>query len=341
MLPPLPYAPDGEGPTHRCPDHGHPPRPPPRGLCRQLQRGARRTAGGGRDAGLQELLAELLEGPETIRTRCATTPAAMPTTPCSGRSWAARGGAPLGRGGWSPSTAISAAFDEPQTDFNRAGEGSSAPAGCSCTVDQDGKLALVNRANQDTPLMEARRVLMGNDIWEHAYYLKYQNRRAGLPEAWWNVLTGTRWRSAMPLPKPGRWASDRLLQRGSASLLHAEQTPFAASATLHAVRWSVSLGVPAGQMVGVIGRSGAGKSTLLRMINRLIDPTAARSVRRHEVAASAAGPASLAPRCGHDLPAVQPRPAPDVLPTSGGPAGPHGGLRRCRACSPRRSGHGD
>ena len=56
------------------------------------------------------------------------------------------------------------------------------------TVARDGKLALVSKPNQDTPLMDGQRVLMGNDVWEHAYYLKYQNRRADYLKAWWNVL---------------------------------------------------------------------------------------------------------------------------------------------------------
>ena len=46
------------------------------------------------------------------------------------------------------------------------------------TVDTDGKLALESKPNQDTPLMDGKRVLFGNDVWEHAYYLKYQNKRA-------------------------------------------------------------------------------------------------------------------------------------------------------------------
>ena len=57
------------------------------------------------------------------------------------------------------------------------------------TVAQDGKLALVLKPNQDTPLMDGQRgALMGNDVWEHAYYLKYQNRRADYLKAWWNVV---------------------------------------------------------------------------------------------------------------------------------------------------------
>jgi len=56
------------------------------------------------------------------------------------------------------------------------------------TVTKDGKLAIETRPNQDTPIMDGKRVLMGNDVWEHAYYLSYQNRRADYLKAWWNTV---------------------------------------------------------------------------------------------------------------------------------------------------------
>ena len=56
------------------------------------------------------------------------------------------------------------------------------------TVDRTGKLAVTARPNQDTPVMDGGRVLFANDVWEHAYYLKYQNRRADYLAAWWNVV---------------------------------------------------------------------------------------------------------------------------------------------------------
>jgi superoxide dismutase, Fe-Mn family len=56
------------------------------------------------------------------------------------------------------------------------------------TVDKDGRLAIETRSNQDTPLMDGGRVLLGNDLWEHAYYLTYQNRRADYLKAWWNTV---------------------------------------------------------------------------------------------------------------------------------------------------------
>jgi Fe-Mn family superoxide dismutase len=55
-------------------------------------------------------------------------------------------------------------------------------------VQQDGALSIVSTPNQDNPLMEGKHALLGVDVWEHAYYLKYQNRRADYLGAWWNVV---------------------------------------------------------------------------------------------------------------------------------------------------------
>ncbi len=51
-----------------------------------------------------------------------------------------------------------------------------------------GKLAIISTANQGSPLMEGRSPVMSVDVWEHAYYLKYQNRRIEYLAAWWNVV---------------------------------------------------------------------------------------------------------------------------------------------------------
>ena len=55
----------------------------------------------------------------------------------------------------------------------------------------DGKLAIDSTANQDSPLMDGKWPVFGLDVWEHAYYLKYQNRRADYVGAWWSVLNWT------------------------------------------------------------------------------------------------------------------------------------------------------
>ncbi len=52
----------------------------------------------------------------------------------------------------------------------------------------DGKVAIESTPNQDNPLMDGKRAVLGLDVWEHAYYLKYQNRRPDYIEAWWNTV---------------------------------------------------------------------------------------------------------------------------------------------------------
>jgi Fe-Mn family superoxide dismutase len=61
-------------------------------------------------------------------------------------------------------------------------------SGWSWLVLADGKLQVLSSANQDNPLMNGQYPILGVDVWEHAYYLKYQNKRADYVDAWWNVV---------------------------------------------------------------------------------------------------------------------------------------------------------
>lgn len=86
--------------------------------------------------------------------------------------------------------AIEKTFGNPETfkeKFTNAGLGRFG-SGWVWLVLEDGSLKIEDSPNQDTPVMDGKSPILGLDVWEHAYYLKYQNRRADYIKAWWNVV---------------------------------------------------------------------------------------------------------------------------------------------------------
>ena len=78
-------------------------------------------------------------------------------------------------------------FDKFKEQFQAAGMGRFG-SGWAWLIDNGGKLEIMSTPNQDNPLMDGKKAILGVDVWEHAYYLKYQNRRADYLGAWWNVV---------------------------------------------------------------------------------------------------------------------------------------------------------
>jgi len=79
-------------------------------------------------------------------------------------------------------------FDAFKEKFEAAGIGRFGSGWAWLVRDHGGKLQVVSSPNQDNPMSQGFYPIMGNDVWEHAYYLKYQNRRADYLKEWWNVV---------------------------------------------------------------------------------------------------------------------------------------------------------
>jgi Fe-Mn family superoxide dismutase len=98
-------------------------------------------------------------------------------------------------GGGAPSGDLAQAINSAFGDFGGFKEQLSAAAATRfgsgwgwLSVDSSGTLLVESSPNQDSPLLEGRTPILGIDVWEHAYYLKYQNRRPDYVEAWWNTV---------------------------------------------------------------------------------------------------------------------------------------------------------
>ncbi len=91
-------------------------------------------------------------------------------------------------------TATFGSFDAFKEQFEAAGVGQFGSGWAwlvldtSATGTRGSELAITSTANQDSPVLEGKTPLLGNDVWEHAYYLQYQNKRPAYLKAWWNVV---------------------------------------------------------------------------------------------------------------------------------------------------------
>ena len=96
------------------------------------------------------------------------------------------GGAPKGQLAQAVDSAFGS-FDAFKADFEKAANGRFG-SGWAWLVQKGNGLSIVSTANQDNPMSEGMKPVLGIDVWEHAYYLKYQNRRAEYVTNWWNVV---------------------------------------------------------------------------------------------------------------------------------------------------------
>ena len=156
------------------------------GLRDERQQGARGHRVG-RQARRGRAQEPRLAARRTSRARCATTPAATTTTRCSGSGCRPTAAAsPTARCGEAIDSAFGS-FDDFKAQFKAAGV-KRFGSGWAWLVHDGSGLAIVSTANQDNPISDGKTPLLGVDVWEHAYYLKYQNRRPDYLDAWWNVV---------------------------------------------------------------------------------------------------------------------------------------------------------
>jgi Fe-Mn family superoxide dismutase len=137
---------------------------------------------------IEELLGDLNAVPESIRTAVRNNGGGYANHNLFWTVMSPNGG---GEPGGALGEAIAAAFgsfDSFKEAFAKAGATRFGSGWAWLYVDKSGKLVVGSTPNQDTPLMEGNTPILGLDVWEHAYYLHYQNRRPDYISAWWNTV---------------------------------------------------------------------------------------------------------------------------------------------------------
>jgi len=138
---------------------------------------------------LEDLLRKINQVPEDIRTAVRNNAGGHHN---HSLFWTVMG--PAGQNGGDPTGALADALGKTFGGVGKFKEQLAAAAtgrfgsGWAWLVTSGGKLEIISTANQDSPLMDGKVPVLGLDVWEHAYYLKYQNRRPDYIAAWWNVV---------------------------------------------------------------------------------------------------------------------------------------------------------
>jgi len=136
---------------------------------------------------IEDLLRDINKVPEDIRTAVRNNGGGHMNHSAFWKWMAPKaGGAPAGALGDAIKSTFGS-FDGFKEQFTKAGV-TRFGSGWAWLIESNGKLSIESTANQDQPIMEGKKAILGVDVWEHAYYLKYQNRRPDYLAAWWNVV---------------------------------------------------------------------------------------------------------------------------------------------------------
>ena len=140
------------------------------------------------DRSLDDLLRDLNSVPENIRTTVRNNGGGHWNHTMFWRIMAPNSGGEPGGALADAINDVFGGFAKFKEQFTAAALGRFGSGWAWLVSDSHGRLSVESTPNQDTPIMEGRTPVMGIDVWEHAYYLKYQNRRADYVNAWWNVV---------------------------------------------------------------------------------------------------------------------------------------------------------
>jgi Fe-Mn family superoxide dismutase len=137
---------------------------------------------------VEALISDLNAVPEDIRTAVRNNGGGHANHSLFWQIMGPNGGGSPPAGRLADALAKLGSFDEVKQKVNQAGATRFGSGWAWISVEPGGNLRIESTPNQDSPLMEGRTPILGIDVWEHAYYLKYQNRRPDYLNAWWNTV---------------------------------------------------------------------------------------------------------------------------------------------------------